>query len=151
MSSPSSNVLIVVDKNLDFSSKVIPGSKGQLKTKRRREKATLLTASSLDFSDLPNPEPPPCYCNDEHNCVMFIKSDQNLAQFENEPSKHLREGISEDDILRLEFCQIIASNKSYHFYTWINIILSLYRIEYFNLLCNVSDTNINLLKTLEPF
>ena len=100
MSSPSSNVLIVVDKNLDFSSKVIPGSKGQLKTKRRREKATLLTASSLDFSDLPNPEPPPCYCNDEHNCVMFIKSDQNLAQSENETSKHLREGGSEDDILR---------------------------------------------------
>ena len=106
MTSPSSNVLTVLDKNLDFSSKVITGSKGQLKTKRRRDKASLGTTSSLDFSDHPNPEPPPC-CNDEHNCVMFIKSDQNLAQFENEPSKHLREGISEDDILRLEFCQMI--------------------------------------------
>ena len=113
MTSPSSNVLTVLDKNLDFSSKVITGSKGQLKTKRRRDKASLGTTSSLDFSDHPNPEPPPPCCNDEHNCVMFIKSDQNLAQFENEPSKHLREGISEDDILRLEFCQIIKQILSF--------------------------------------
>ena len=112
---------MVVDKNLDFSSKVIPGSKGLLKTKRRREKAgsLLATTSSLDFSDHPNPEPPPpcCCCNDEHNCVMFIKSDLNLAQFENnEPSKHLlREGRSEDDIfLRLEFCQMIKQFLSFY-------------------------------------
>ena len=106
--SSNPNVLVIVDKNLDFSSKVIPGTKGQLRN-RRKDKANLVTPLPDNVSRLSQtPEPPPTSQHllnvDQSSCVIYMKSDQNLAQLEQEPMKPLREGKSEDDILRFGEC-----------------------------------------------
>ena len=78
------NIVVLVDKNIDFSSKVISGSKGQLK--RRREKANLVTPLDKDFTNRlsQTPEPPKSQnlLDVEQNSVIYMKSDQNLANFE---------------------------------------------------------------------
>ena len=111
------NVLVVVDKNLDFSSKVIPGSKGQLRN-RRKDKANQVTPLPDNVSRLSQtPEPPPQHLLnvDQSSCVIYMKSDQNLAQFEHEPMKPLREGKSEDDILRWEKESLVTISDFYFF------------------------------------
>ena len=78
------NIVVLVDKNIDFSSKVISGSKGQLK--RRREKANLVTPLHKDLTNRlsQTPEPPKSQnlLDVEHNSVIYMKSDQNLANLE---------------------------------------------------------------------
>lgn len=65
-----SNVILVVDKNLDFASKVVPGSRGQLKRKMKPEKDTLEPPSAVIDRLITN------------NSLLdtsFAKSDLNLS------------------------------------------------------------------------